>query len=157
MSTVSLPSYHNELLPHRDLMLYPNRRRPEGNPPHPTIVLISTSFYSGVQLVHSVAVSILSHHQLHKLILQLGIPIRDREKTSFALSSRRHPLWSALRRGPCGCDRDSRAWICTSSHRHLEKLSPNTIVAATSGLVLTHDGNVPQELHQLATQTPLIP
>ena len=32
---------------------------------------------------------------------------RERQKTSQALSSRRHPRWSALGRRPdCGCDRD---------------------------------------------------
>ena len=43
----------------------------------------------------------------------------ERQKTPQAPSSRRHPIWSALHRGPCRCDRDSRARIRTSSHHHL--------------------------------------
>ena len=47
----------------------------------------------------------------HSFADSFGIP-----KTSQALSSRRHPRWSARRRGPdCGCGRDSS----TSSHRRL--------------------------------------
>ena len=71
ISTVSPPSYHIELLSHRDARLHhdPNRKRPEGDPPHPTIVLNSTSFSSGAQLA------------LLQLTSQLGIPVREQLAT----------------------------------------------------------------------------
>ena len=85
---------------------------------------------------------------------------RERQKTSQALSLRGALLWSALSLGPeCGCERDSRAWIRTSNHRHLypiRKTHPNTIFAATHGLVITHDDNAPQGLYQCISTLPCI-
>ena len=92
---------------HRDSRLCHgfNRRRLDGDAPHPTL-LNSTSFFQRTHLVYSIADATRYSN-------------RERLKTSRALSSRHHQLWSTPHRGPaCGCDRDSTAWVRTTSHRH---------------------------------------
>ena len=106
-STVSPSSDHIELLRHRDSRLcHGSQSKTAGW--GPTTSDCRAQFHE-----------VLFRCTTRIMLCCLNFGIRDRQKTSQALSSRRHPLWSVLRRGPGGCDRDSTAWISTSSHRHL--------------------------------------
>ena len=85
-----------------------------------------------------------------------GIPIRDRQKTSQALSSRRHPLFVESHVDAIVTPELRFAPVVIATCNPIEKLTPNTMVAATPGLVLTHDGNAPQHLYQCISTIPCI-
>ena len=85
--------------------------------------------------------------------------IREHQNTSQALSSRRHPRWSTLRRPASGRDRDSELGFVQeviTTCTQIEKLTPNTLVATTPGLILIRASNVLQELFQWISTIPCV-
>ena len=106
-----------------------NRRRLDGDPPHPT-ELESTSFlFRCAQLVYISNSVFQSRATLHAVILS-GPLFTEGLSVDAIVTPELGSVQVVI-------------VICTP----MEKLTADTIVAAPHGLVFTHDGNAPRELH----------